>query len=85
MVSVVPCSMQQSRPTRESAPWVVMASIMSPRAPLPERGFMMAVGTAAERSGLMPRSENRWARPCSNNPMAPLARNMPTATSIAMR
>ena len=85
MVSVVPCSMQQSRPTSESAPWVAMASIISPRAPLPERGFMMAVGTAADRSGLMPTREKRYASPCSRSPIAPLARNIPTAMSIAIR
>ena len=77
--------MQQSRPTSESAPWVVIASIISPRAPLPERGFMMAVGTAAERSGLIPTRENRYASPCSSSPIAPLARNIPTAMSMAMR
>ena len=77
--------MQHRRPTSESGPWVVIASIISPRAPLPERGFMMAVGTAAERSGLMPTREKRCASPCSRSPIAPLARNIPTATRMAMR
>ena len=85
MVSVVPCRIQQRRPTSESAPCVVIASIISPRAPLPERGFMIAVGTAADRSGLMPTRENICASPCSSSPIAPLARNIPTATRMAMR
>ena len=40
MVSVEPWKIQLSRPMNESAPYVVMASTIIPRAPLPNNGFM---------------------------------------------
>ena len=38
--------MQLRRPTKESAPYVVIASTIIPLAPLPDRGFISAVGNA---------------------------------------
>ena len=46
MVSVLPWKMHDKRPTNESAPWVVIASTIIPRAPEPDSGFIKAVGSA---------------------------------------
>lgn len=85
MVSVVPCNIQHSLPTSESAPCVVIASSISPLAPLPLSGFMSAVGTAPAKSGLIPHISKHHASPFSSSSIAPHALNIPTATSMAMR
>lgn len=46
---------------------------------------MIAVGTAPAKSGLMPQRLNTSAMSFSKISIHPLARNIPTATSIAMR
>ena len=54
MVSVEPCKMHDSLPTNESGPYVFIASSIIPRAPLPDSGFMNAVGKPPTKSVLSP-------------------------------
>lgn len=56
VVSVEPWKIQDSRPTKESGPYVVMASTINPRAPLPLKGFISAVGSAPTKSLSIPHS-----------------------------
>ena len=85
MVSVLPWNMHDKRPTNESAPWVVIASTIIPRAPEPERGFIKAVGSAPTHWASKPQRCTAHDTPSMSASIAPLARNTPIATSIATR
>ena len=56
VVSVELWKIQASLPTKESGPYVVMASTINPRAPLPLNGFISAVGSAPTKSLSIPHS-----------------------------
>ena len=60
-------------------------SIISPRAPLPLRGFIIAVGRAATKSVSPPQNATHADTPSISISIAPEARNTPTATNIATR
>ena len=77
--------MLTNRPTNESAPYCIIASTISPRAPLPLSGRINAVGKAGTKSVFSPHNANNQPIPCTSRSIAPLARNIPTATSIAIR
>ncbi len=62
-----------------------MASSIRPLAPLPERGFMNAVGSAPTKSAFSPHCLTAHAMPSIIMPIAPDARNTPTATRMATR
>lgn len=84
-MSAAPWNMQVSRPTNESAPYVFIASIMNPRAPVPLSGFMNAVGNASTKLVSAPVVPTIHRIPSMTKSSAPLALNIPTATSMAMR
>ena len=62
-----------------------MASTIMPRAPLPLRGFMSAVGRAVTQSDGRPLCRTSHAMPSTSQSMAPEARNTPTPTRMATR
>ena len=69
----------------ESAPCVCMASTIMPRAPLPLRGFINAVGSASMKSVFKPMNVKPLPMPATRMSMAPEARNTPMATRMATR
>ena len=56
-----------------------------PRAPLPDSGFMMAVGSASTNSAFDPVSPTSHLMAPMSQSMAPEARNTPMATRMATR
>ena len=77
--------MPDSRPANESAPNVVIASTIMPRAPLPLRGFIKAVGMPSTQRVSNPRAATAVFSPSTRKSSVPDARNMPTATRMATR
>ena len=62
-----------------------MASTIMPLAPLPERGFISAVGSAPTKSLLPPMASTACRMPSISMSMAPDALNTPMPTSMATR
>ena len=82
---LLPEAYMHSRPINESAPWVVIASIISPLAPLPLRGFINATGSAPVNRVSKPSQAKNFSNPATMKSIAPDALKIPIATSIATR
>ena len=82
---MLPCTIDASRPANESAPCVCMVSIIMARAPLPENGFIRAVGSASTQRASKPSARTAPRIAPISSSSAPLARNTAIATSMATR
>lgn len=73
---MLPSITAATRPTKLSGPWVVMSSVATARAPLPETGRISISGVV---SGGMPSCSRTGAQRLERSSIAPEARNMLTA------
>ena len=85
MVSVEPWNKQDKRPTKESTPKVLIVSIMSPRAPLPDKGFIRAVGRASTKLVSRPHVDIHHLMLLMSISIAPEDRNTPIPTRMATK